>query len=230
MPRGLSRFEPLEPRVLFGAPHVYRYVQRSWPCLCGLLRAGQKHGPGSGGRLVQYISGKAVIDVEIDFTTDAIRADSRPALRLTGKYDKKHPIAWSRALEKLTGLINSHDASTPDMYIRFGDAFLKNQLWFDPDPAARTAPPAANKTDATTVILHELGHGLGFYGDRDGMSGNLTGPETPYDALQIRRNGVYYFAGRIATAWYEGDVPLTFQNINHVGNLSRGPEAIFYPI
>lgn len=57
------------------------------------------------------------------------------------------------------------------MDIVFGSAYFQNKLWFDPDPAVRTAPIPANRIDAFSVVLHELGHAIAYSGWADGQGG-----------------------------------------------------------
>jgi hypothetical protein len=106
--------------------------------------------------------------------------------------------------------------------------YLANQLWFDPNPAARTAPVAANKTDAMSVFLHEMGHAIAFNGWRDGTvvpqpTANQDQPglldESTFDKnIQVSSGNVLFY-GPEAMARYNGQpVPITLGNPNHLGN------------
>ena len=112
----------------------------------------------------------------------------------------------------------------PDLQINFGiDGYLQNELWFDPDPVGRSVAVPINQTDARSVVLHELGHALGFNGWRDGSTGALPGSyQSTFDAysqLAASPAGtVLQFTGPQAMAVYGGGVPLTFGNYSHVGN------------
>ena len=66
------------------------------------------------------------------------------------------------ASEVLTGL-DPNGAAT-DATIRIGTGYLTNELWFDPNAFARTAPVPSNKIDAESAFLHEMGHILGGFG------------------------------------------------------------------
>ena len=59
----------------------------------------------------------------------------------------------------------------PDGRITIGLDYLRNELWFDPDPTARTAPVPANRTDAMSTMLHEFGHILAYNGWADLVTG-----------------------------------------------------------
>ena len=63
------------------------------------------------------------------------------------------------------------NGAAPDGTVTFGLAYLRNELWFDPSPATRTAPVPANRTDALSVALHEVGHILAYNGWADLTTG-----------------------------------------------------------
>jgi hypothetical protein len=63
------------------------------------------------------------------------------------------------------------NGADPDARITIGLDYLRNELWFDPDPMARTAPVPANRTDAMSTLLHEFGHILAYNGWADLVTG-----------------------------------------------------------
>jgi hypothetical protein len=69
------------------------------------------------------------------------------------------------AAELRTGV--DPNGATPDVQVNFNTSYLRNELWFDPDPVARTAVIPTGKTDAMSVVLHELGHALTYNGFAD---------------------------------------------------------------
>lgn len=110
------------------------------------------------------------------------------------------------------------NGATPDATITFGLAYLRNELWFDPDPAARTAPVPANRTDAMSVALHELGHVLAYNGWADLTTGV---PPTTYwstfDRWMQPGSPTVITGPRSVLAWgYPPDV--TTGNNKHWGN------------
>jgi hypothetical protein len=106
----------------------------------------------------------------------------------------------------------------PDALISVGLAYLRNELWFDPDPVARSAAVPADRTDAQSVFLHEFGHILAYNGWADANTGQ---PPAGYWSVfdrWIQPGGPSRFLGPAAlTAW--GSAPdLTTGNIDHWGN------------
>ena len=123
------------------------------------------------------------------------------------------------------------DPNSPyDAVLNIGAAYLTNTLWFDPNPSQRTAAIPANRVDAQSVFLHEIGHMLVFNGFRNLTNGTLPGNyESTFDRSTTFDGTNYYFNGPNATAVYGGAVPLTYGNIFHVGNASPRPGSNLIP-
>lgn len=127
------------------------------------------------------------------------------------------------ATELRTGI--DPNGSTPDIQINIGiNGYLQNELWFDPtpdNPADDVVP--INRTDARSVMLHELGHAFGFNGWRNGSTGALPGDYlSTFDAqvalTSTAAGNLLVFTGAAAQAVYGGPVPITFGNYSHIGN------------
>ena len=121
---------------------------------------------------------------------------------------------------------------TPDVYFDLNPTYLSGNLWFDPDPTARTAPVPNNRTDAVSVILHELAHAIVFNGWRDGTTGALPGTppyESTFDLHETFDGSNLYFTGPRAEAVYGGPVPITYGNNWHVGNNPPRPGSSLLP-
>jgi len=124
-----------------------------------------------------------------------------------------------------------HNPSGPyDAAIHIGTSYLTNELWFDPNPANTGSVPI-DKTDAESIFTHEFGHIFGFNGNRDQSTGTLvSNVESTFDALVSVLNNSPYFIGSNAENVYGGPVPLTVDNMYHVGNQSGpGAELATYP-
>jgi hypothetical protein len=112
----------------------------------------------------------------------------------------------------------------PDVEITIDPAFLESALWFDPDPAHRTAPVPPDKIDAMPQFIHEMGHALVFNGWRDGTNGVLPGNYQSTFDEDVSFNGAdLYFNGPLASGLYGGPVPLMFGSYGHLGNFDPRP-------
>jgi hypothetical protein len=174
-----------------------------------------------------FPSSSASIQLGVDFTTspDFPRtAGSSEASSFVGKDGAFDVFEQSVAREIRTGV--DPNGATRDGRVIINADHLANELWFDPTPNNRydEAMPA-NRTDAYTVMLHELGHILGFNGWRDRTTGELPGNyQSTFDRhVTIDDSGTLFFNGPAAMAEYGNrPVPLTYSNISHFGNDTFG--------
>jgi len=117
------------------------------------------------------------------------------------------------------------NTTEPDGRITLGLAYLRNELWFDPDPFARTAPVPANRTDAMSTFLHEFGHILAY----NGWSDLTTGAPNPdywstFDSWFVPGTSPTFTGPAAVAAW--GSPPdLTVGNIFHWANASQAARA-----
>ena len=180
----------------------------------------------------RFFASNASLEAEVTFTSATPRAASASATTSpVGVHNGLTVGQVGAAYEIRTGI--DPNGSAPDIRVFLNPAYVANQLWFDPDPAARTALVPLDKTDAYSVMIHELAHAFGFSGFRDILSGHPTvsGFESAYDALTTPGTTNPAFIGAGAEAVYGGPVPLTFfpaadprssQNIYHLGNVPPG--------
>jgi Domain of unknown function (DUF4114) len=116
------------------------------------------------------------------------------------------------------------NGSTPDIEFNFNPDNLINELWFDPDPVARTASVPINRTDAVSALMHEFGHAFGFNGWKNDTTGALPGNyESTFDEKTSFDGTNFFFTGTQSSALYGSAVPLTFGNITHIGNNAPRP-------
>jgi Domain of unknown function (DUF4114) len=184
----------------------------------------QSHVAAAGAIWSKYIAGSGSLEVIIRFSagTDSIvsaRSLQLVDLRTNGGLRVQEQGA---AAEIRTGI--DQNGTTPDIEFNFNPDNLINELWFDPDPIARTASVPSNKTDAVSAILHEFGHAIGFNGWKDDFTGALPADyQSTFDEKTSFDGTNFFFNGAKATALYGSAVPLTFGNITHLGNSAPRP-------
>ena len=171
------------------------------------------------------------IEIEISFSTGVTRSTGYSATSVfTNNLGGVNVYEQGVASEIRTGV--DPNGSTPDLYLKFQPSYLTGELWFDPNPLSRTTPVPADKTDAYSVILHELTHAIGFNGWRDGTTGAIPGSppyESTFDKWETFDGTNLYFTGPTAEAVYGGPVPITFGNNWHVGNFLPRPGSDLVP-
>ncbi|WP_187278862.1 hypothetical protein [Methylobacterium sp. WL12] len=72
------------------------------------------------------------------------------------------PVAY-----KLSTGLTPTSAGAADVKISIQANYLRDILWLDPTPYDNGADIPTNKTDAVSVLVHEIGHAIGFIGWRD---------------------------------------------------------------
>ncbi len=138
-------------------------------------------------------------------------------------------VVEEQAIRRLrAGADHPEAPGRPDVAVTIAPDYVRTQLWFDPEPARRTAAVPADRLDAISVFTHEFGHALGMTGFR---SLTTYRPTTAYlslfDDLVRVGDATLTFVGP-ATAARFGPLALTrtntTQNVYHYGDPSkRGP-------
>ncbi len=105
----------------------------------------------------------------------------------------------------------------PDVRIIVSSVYLRNELFFDPSPAQRTAPVPIDKTDAMSVALHELGHALGYNGFASGAGVPPAGFWSTFDRWMLAGTPTL-FNGPTAVQVFGSRPDLTTNNIFHWSN------------
>lgn len=177
----------------------------------------------------QYIYGAGSIDIQV--TVAAPELPNVVGMTLaTGRPGIYTPVGRTGALlvyeasasrELRTG--QDANGATPDILITVNPAALPS---FSLDPAS---PPAVNKYDGLSIIMHEIGHGLGIISFRDDAGSFSLGAATWWDATMVETAGWLFFTGAAASAIYGTAVPVTTlkngEQYEHIGNARTEPAS-----
>jgi hypothetical protein len=142
------------------------------------------------------------------------------SIEINGEKQGDKPISeegWAHELR--TG--EDPNGAQPDVEMAFDPAYFRT-LWFDPDPKVRRRLVPKDKLDAMSVILHELGHAIGFNGHIDMATGlSKDGVLSPYDRWVTFDGSNYFFNGPSAVKLYHKPIPLgkTNNNYHHLGEV-----------
>jgi hypothetical protein len=218
-------FESLESRILLATDLAFSVVINDPLGVATPFHSAiTSHIQAAGAEWDAYLEGRANLEVVVEFsTTSTPRATGRS---LTTNFVHTHGafnvFEQGAAAEIRTGI--DPNGALPDIELTFNPGYLANELWFDPNPSLRTAPVPVNRTDAMTVVMHELGHALAFNGFLDPVTGAHTGPfESTFDEWVVRDGTGFFFTGPSAMSLYGSRVPLTFTTYPHVGNEAPRP-------
>lgn len=165
----------------------------------------------------EHLIGDADIELRVGFEDIASSFGRSLTSVFVGEVQGISVFEQGVAAEIRTGVDPNGDA--PDAEWVVGFDYLQNELWFDPDPPGPDADIPQDRTDAYSVILHELGHVLAYNGWRDHFDGGLPGNfMSTFDGRTVFDGENFFFVGASASAWYGAAVPQTFGSIFHVGN------------
>ncbi len=170
------------------------------------------------------LAGDAAINVSISIqsTTPSGRAQGGNGVGVYLGTDYGYNVFEPGAAYELqTG--QSHGQAGADIQISIAQDYLLNELFLDPTPGTANDIPS-ERTDGYSVLLHEIGHALGFIGYYDEPADVFSyGANTPYDTRLILNSGEVFFDGPNVRAVYGDAVPLTNNNYAHYGNTSDYP-------
>ncbi|KJV06795.1 hypothetical protein VZ95_20530 [Elstera litoralis] len=111
----------------------------------------------------------------------------------------------------------SSNGTSSDLTINI-NAYNLRYLYIDDNPYDGAGGIASNQYDLTGLMVHEIGHGLGFYADRDDTTGAYFYYKSVWDDRIQMVGSQPYFVGENVSRYYGNSVPLTRGDLSHVGN------------
>lgn len=188
------------------------------------------HVRAAGAQWSQYLVGRAVIPVRVQLYPQAdlpadnpeLLADTPSSFRDRTGFVRNEAgldtVEFAPAYRIRTGRAVD-DSGLPDVTIRIGEQYLKTTLFFDADPANRSAAIPPGATEAFGRFVHELGHALGFNGFfRGDGTFDPVAKRSTFDRYITWNGSQATFNGPLATAYYGGPVPLTTDARGHLGS------------
>lgn len=166
-------------------------------------------------------SATANIIVEIMTSTASGRAQGGPAQVTTAARFADGVILGEGTMSAELRSGGNPNAAGDDLRLQVSIDYLRNELWFDPTPETADDIPN-NRTDALSVIIHELGHGLVFSGYGEALDGLF---RSPYDLRVVKERGAPYFSGPNVLALVGHEIPLTPGNYTHYGTVAAPPSG-----
>lgn len=116
-----------------------------------------------------------------------------------------------------------------DAVVIIDPAYLRDELWFDPDPVARTATVPATRTDAMSFFAHEMGHVLAFSGWKNQQTGKpADGYQSTFDRRRQFDGTDWWWTGTEANRLLGGAVVLSrmANTFDHYGNRDSEPVLV----
>lgn len=170
------------------------------------------------------VSGPRNIEVQIGIAPISTANGASLTTVFVGIINGRDTFEQGVAHELRTGI--DPNLAEADAQFNFGLTYLRNELWFDPDPFARIAPVPIDRTDAMGVFLHEFGHAIAYNGWANGQGVPPATFWSPFDRW-MQPGTPTLFQGPAAVSTWGSAPDLTTGNIMHWGNSSKPLQARF---
>jgi hypothetical protein len=178
----------------------------------------------------QLFDSAASIDVTVRFDPTLATAYGR-SLRASYLYHSADGLdiyEQGAASEINTGIDPNGAAADVEIVIgtQPGANYLADTLWFDPNPASRSADIPDGKVDAQSVMMQALGHAIAYNGWRDWSTGQL--PSTyasTFDQYIYQSGSDFLFSGAFAHEVYGADPALMAGSLYLWGTAGTAPGA-----
>lgn len=176
--------------------------------------------------LDRYLVFRGTLDIEINVETTATgRFAGTGSQAFAGTLNGRNVFEPSMAAESRTGIDPHPQEADFSIFVDPQSSYLAG-LWWDPNIATSlSANPPNDRTDAFTVVLHELMHGMGVNGYRDTQTGGLplTDYQSKWDSLLAVANGQASFNGETAVALLGRPVEVRLGGSQGAFHLGAGP-------
>lgn len=170
------------------------------------------------------LAGSAQVTIRLEIIhgqSSQVLADAGPVAGAVIQTDGDTKYWVSALALRLQGNVVRNPENAPDIVIRVNADNL-SEVWLDPTPATRGDLPA-NKYDGLSIMLHELGHGLGFYGFYDDSTKTFVdGYKSSFDYRVVAGAPYASFIGPSTKPILTG-VPITLGNYGHYGENPGDP-------
>ncbi len=167
------------------------------------------------------LAGDADLTVRIELVDDTFSGRAQGGWinsSFLGTQDGLSVIVGAPTFELQTG--RDLPGSDTDIILAFSRSYLLNEIFLDPTPRTRNDIPA-DRTDGLSILLHEIGHALGFIGYANSQFEDAFA--TPFDLRRITADGQSTFNGPNVAALMGGAIPLTFEGDAHYGRTNEFP-------
>lgn len=174
----------------------------------------------------RYFVFRGSVDVQIVVeTTSTGRFAGNGDIAFAGRRGGFDTWEASLAAESRTGVDPDPSKADVSIFIDPTSSYLAH-LWWDPTIATSLAAnPPDDRTDAFTVMVHELLHGMGIVGWRDIETGALPADyQSVWDSLVSVSGGRATFFGPATTALLGAPVEVRLGGSQGAFHLGNGPE------
>lgn len=164
------------------------------------------------------VAGNAKLQISVNAISESssMLASAGPRnLVYIGSSGGSYQYEPSLAYQLRTGI--DKNGSQTDVIINVNTQKLE-RFFFDSSPWDASDIPEG-KNDFISTMIHEIFHGIGFVGTRDDYTGKyLDRSASVFDQHITFVGGRPYFTGDNVNIYYGGSIPLTVNDIYHVGN------------
>jgi hypothetical protein len=180
------------------------------------------------------LAGSANVTFQIDILNSSINGSGRGG-GASGYLVNLGTIGGTTIYQQATAYKLSTGLTPPsfgnaDIKVDFQLSYFRDELWLDPTPYDNGSDIPANRTDAVSVLIHEIGHAIAFNGYRNTSTAALLGNyQSTFDQHVVANAGGFAFHGANVNAVYGGDPALTGGNLYHLGNAAPGAGSDLIP-